>query len=198
MLMGRDDIGAEAESPAAPGTAPGTAPGAAGGAAPTLAWPAQISQEFVLGWVKRRLPGAEQVRTELYHHPMMGVAFRWRRPLAQPMLAHALVDLVGGRAFAADHWEDVGFRPIDDVPTSSTVKPPKRLISDDDGRDSARRLINGVLLRRRRLDLAGRLEEIGEPLIFGKPNWWVQATHGGKAVEVVIDGLSGNHYVFSA
>lgn len=166
--------------------------------APEVAWPAQMSQEHVLAWMRRRLPEAKQVRTDLYHHPMLGVAFRWRRPFAQPMLAHALVDLVGGRAFAADPWDDVSFRPIADVRSSSTVKPPKRLISDGEARESARRLINGVLLRRRRLDFAGRLEEIGEPLLFGKPNWWVQATHEGRDVEVVIDGLSGNHYVFSA
>ena len=168
------------------------------GGAPMVAWPVQISQSYVLDWVRRRLPGAQQVRTDLYHHPMMGVAFRWRRPLAQPMLAHALVDLVGGRAFAADHWEDIVFQPMEDVPFSTSITSPKRLISDDDARDSARRLINGVLLRRRRLDVAGRLEEIEDPLVFGKPNWWVQATHGDKDVEVVIDGLSGNHYVFSA
>ena len=165
---------------------------------PQLAWPLQISEEKVRSWVRRRLPGASRVSMELYHHPMLGIAFRWSRPLAQPLLAHALVDLVGGRAYAADQWDDVAFQPIDEVEVSRRLSPPTPVVTGDEARQTARRLINSVLLRRRRLDFAGRLEEHEEPLFFGKPNWWVQGVHHGRNVEVVIDGLNGNHYVFGA
>src|SRR5699024_3183263 len=126
-----------------------------------------------------------------------GVAYRWRRPLAQPMLAHALVDLVGGRAYATEHWDDVGFQLIDDVEVSSRLRPPTPVLSGDEAGQTARRLMNSGLLRRRGLDFRGRLEE-HERLYFGKPNWWVQGEHHGRTVELVIDGLNGNHYVFQA
>lgn len=175
------------------------AEGVAGrGERPSLAWPVSIGEEKVMNWVRRRLPGAENVRTDLYHHPMLGVAFEWRRPLAQPMLAHALVDLVGGRAYAAEHWDNVDFEPIDHVDVSSTVKPPARMVSDAQAKDSAWRLVDGVLLRRRRLDFVGRIEPHQEPVLFGKPNWWVTGTYNNRKVEVIIDGLNGNHYVFTA
>lgn len=165
---------------------------------PQLAWPAQISQQHVMKWVNRRLPGATGVRTALYHHPMLGVAFQWRRPLAQPMLAHALVDLVGGRAYAAEHWDDVEFVDIGEVAVSSQLRPPQPAVSPQQAKESARRLVNGVLLRRRRLDFAGRLEAYGEPVLFGKPNWWVSGMYDNRRVELIVDGLNGNHYVFTA
>lgn len=165
---------------------------------PQLAWPLQVSEEKVMAWVRRRLPGAREISAELYHHPMLGVAFRWRRPMAKPLLAHALVDLVGGRAYAADHWDDVVFQSTDDVEVSRRLRPPEPVVSKDEARQNARRLVNSVLLRRRRLDFAGRLEEHEEPLFFGKPNWWVQGVHHGRDVELVIDGLNGNHYIFRA
>lgn len=164
---------------------------------PQIAWPLQVTEEKVMAWVRRRLPGAREVSAQLYHHPMLGIAYRWRRPLAQPLLAHALVDLVGGRAYAADHWDNVAFQPIDDVEVSRSLTPPAPVVSEDEAEQTARRLVNSVLLRRRRLDFAGRLEE-HDSLFFGKPNWWVQGVHHGRSLELVIDGLNGNHYVFRA
>ena len=168
------------------------------GESPRVAWPAAISEQHVLKWVRRRIPGAEQIRVDLYHHPMLGVAFQWRRPMARPLLAHALVDLVGGRAYAAEHWDNVNFVPIEQVEVSATIKPPARVISDAKASESAWHLVDGVLLRRRRLDFAGRIESHREPLFFGKPNWWVQRLYRGRKIEIIIDGLNGNHYVFTA
>ena len=165
---------------------------------PRIAWPAQITEQWVMKWVSRRLPGATQVRTDLYHHPMLGVAFQWERPLAQPMQAHAIVDLVGGRAYAAEHWDNIDFVAIDQVPVSSELTPPAQVISTDQAEEGARRLINGVLLRRRRLDFAGRLRQCGKPVYFGKPNWWIQGEYQNRKLEIIIDGLNGNHYVFTA
>ena len=164
---------------------------------PDVSWPVQVSQQDVMKWIHRRLPEAEQVRAALYHHPMLGIAFRWSRPLAKPLLAHALVDLVGGRAYAAEHWDDVEFVPIDQVEVGSDMVSPKRKISDAQAAEAARRLVNGVLLRRRRLDFAGRLENLSSTY-FGKPNWWVQGTYEGRKIEIIVDALNGNHYVFTA
>lgn len=168
------------------------------GESPQIAWPAQITEQHVMKWVNRRLPGATQVGTDLYHHPMLGVAFQWRRPLAQPMLAHALVDLVGGRAYAAEQWDDVDFVPIDQVTVSRELTSPVQVVPTEDAEATARRLVDGLLLRRRRLDFAGHLRQYGKPILFGKPNWWVQGVYQNRKLEVIIDGLNGNHYVFSA
>lgn len=168
------------------------------GDGPQIAWPTQVTEQRVMKWVKRRLPGATQVRTDLYHHPMLGVAFQWERPLAQPMLAHALVDLVGGRAYAAEHWDDVEFVAIDQVAVSAELKPPAQAVPTEQAQETARRLVNAVLLRRRRLDFAGRLRQYGKPVLLGKPNWWIQGFYRNRKLEVIIDGLNGNHYVFSA
>lgn len=168
------------------------------GDAPRVAWPLQISEEKVLKWVRRRMPRVRQVRGSLYHHPMLGVAFQWDRPFAEPMLAHAIVDLVGGRAYAAEHWDDVDFVSIHSVEVSPYLRPPTRAVSDETARTTAQRLISSVLLRRRKLGFAGRLAEYGHPLLFGKPNWWVQGSYDNRDVEVVVDGLTGNHYVFKA
>ena len=167
-------------------------------AAPEVAWPERISQEDALKWVRRRLPGARQVNAGLYHHPMLGVAFQWRRPFAESMLAHAIVDLVGGRAYAAEPWDDVAFVSIGEVDISLDLRPPERVIADDAARFAARRLVNSVLLRRRKLDFAGRLVEHAAPVLFGKPNWWVRGVYENRNFEIVIDGLNGNHYVFAA
>lgn len=165
---------------------------------PQIAWPAQITEQRVRQWVSRRLPGATQVRTDMYHHPMLGLAFQWERPLARPMHAHALVDLVGGRAYAAEHWDDVDFVAIDQVEVSSQLAPPVQAVATEQAEAAARRLIDGVLLRRRRLDFAGHLRQYGKPVLFGKPNWWIQGVYQNRKLEVIIDGLNGNHYVFSA
>lgn len=165
---------------------------------PRIAWPAQITEQRVRQWVSRRLRGATEIRTDMYHHPMLGVAFRWERPLAQPLHTHALVDLVGGRAYVAEHWDDIDFVAIDQVKVSSQLSPPVQAVATEQAEAAARRLIDGVLLRRRRLDFAGHLRQYGKPLLFGKPNWWIQGVYQTRKLEAIIDGLNGNHYVFSA
>ena len=165
---------------------------------PNVAWPLQITEDQAMRWVQRRLPKAESVRAELYHHPMLGVVFRWTRPWGKPIFAHALVDLVGGRAYAAEHWDDVDFVPIEQVRVSKVLTSPNRLVPDAEALASARQLIQNVLLRRRKIEFAGRLEQWGEPLFFGKPNWWIEGVHEGRRLEVTIDGLNGNYYIFAA
>ena len=37
-----------------------------------------------------------------------------------------------------------------------------------------------------------------EPLLFGKPNWWLTGTKDGRPVEIILDGLTGRHYALKA
>ena len=32
----------------------------------------------------------------------------------------------------------------------------------------------------------------------GKPIWWIQGEYQNRKLEIIIDGLNGNHYVFTA
>lgn len=169
--------------------------------APAVAWPRRITEEQARAWATRRLPRMRQARFELYHHPMAGVQFAWRRRLGGTILAHALVDLVGGRAYLSEPWDDITFLPLraegpEPLSTTSSVHGPGPRLTGEEAESAARTLIDSVLLRRRRLDSSGTLHRVGDVLCFGKPNWWVTGRFEGRDVEVVIDGLTGSHYVF--
>lgn len=164
---------------------------------PDVVWPAAVTQEQALGLVSRRLPQAHDVDARKYHHPMLGVVLQWQRRMRKPMLAHVLVDLVGGHAYAADPWDEVYFLPWHQREDDG-LSPTPAVISQNDALQNAQRLVNNVLLRRRKLEPAGALIGCDDPLYFGKPNWWVTGTHQGRQLEIIVDALTGKHYTFSA
>ena len=197
-------------------------------AAPTVAWPALIDEARALAWLRKRLSGVEDARAQLYHHPMLAASYEVRRRSGSAS-AHALVDLVGGRAYAAEPWEHIRFIPMEVArrtggtaaaelspagaspgttaaaaatsgmgETHGALTDPVRVLDDVRGEHAARTLVRSILLRGRRLGAPGRLHPLGEPLVFGKPNWWLTGTRGGKPVEIILDGLTGRHYALKA
>lgn len=208
---------------------------ATGARAPSVAWPVRVTQDRAVAWLRRRVPGATGVRAQLYHHPMLATAYEVRRRDGSAS-AHALVDLVGGRAYATEPWEHVAFVPIAEAEaglaagaasavgrepagTSGAAEPdgasgesrteatgtsaaaisaPARVLDDERGERAARDLVRSVLLRGRRLGPPGRLHPLREPLLFGKPNWWLTGTKDGRPVEIILDGLTGRHYALKA
>lgn len=190
-------------------------------AAPTalsdLVWPAAVSAEAAVRTVARRVPSGAELSARLYHHPFLGVAFlldtdehrSWWRAAARPVLAAVVVDLVSCRAFLTDPWnaEDLTTRadalasgPSGDVGAMTTAAPrdPAPRHTQAEAVEAGRALLPGLLARRRRLDALAPAELAGPPVTFGKPNWWVTGRAGGRTVEVVVDALSGRHYVRSA
>lgn len=183
--------------------APAGASAAAGAAAPAVAWPALIDEARALAWLRKRLPGIADAQARLYHHPMLAASYEVRRRSGSAT-AHALVDLVGGRAYAAEPWEHIRFVPLAVADTTGeagapgALTDPVRVLDDARGERAARDLVRSILLRGRRLSAPGRLHLLRDPLVFGKPNWWLTGTRGGKPVEIILDGLTGRHYALKA
>ena len=185
----------------------------AGGSAPAVAWPVRVTHERAVAWLRRRVPGVADASAQLYHHPMLATSYEVRRRDGSAS-AHALVDLVGGRAYATEPWEHIAFVPIaeagageapaaggaDDRTGASggAISAPRRVLGDEQGERAARNLVRSVLLRGRRLGSPGRLHPLREPLLFGKPNWWLTGTTDGRPVEIILDGLTGRHYALKA
>lgn len=175
-----------------------TAGTAHGAAAPAVAWPALIDEARALAWLRKRLTGLTDAQARLYHHPMLAASYEVRRRSGSAT-AHALVDLVGGRAYAAEPWEHIDFLPLAQAKRAGgALADPVRVLDDVRGERAARDLVRSILLRGRRLGPPGRLHPLGEPLVFGKPNWWLTATRDGKPVEIILDGLTGRHYALRA
>ncbi|SMY11393.1 hypothetical protein [Brevibacterium jeotgali] len=183
-----------------PEAAAGSAASAAAGApAPSVAWPVRVTHDRAIAWLRRRVPGAAAVRAQLYHHPMLATSYEVRKRDGSAS-AHALVDLVGGRAYATEPWEHVAFVPLAEAEAAcaAAISDPVRVLDDERGERAARDLVRSVLLRGRRLGPPGQLHPLREPLLFGKPNWWLTATKDGRPVEIILDGLTGRHYALTA
>lgn len=189
-------------------TVVGTTPAAP----PVLAWPTAVTAEQAVAKVARRLRGPGGLTARLYHHPFLGLTFlggstapRWRGGAASaPVLAPVVVDLVSGRAFLSDPWEEDSFTTCREAleaagdDGSAPVRGPRPRVSPSEAVEAARALLAGVLVRRRRLGGLGPVALSGTPVSFGKPNWWVTGELHGRPVEVVVDALSGRHYASTA
>jgi hypothetical protein len=179
-----------------------------------LVWPAVVTAEEAVRKVARRLPEQIPLAAHLYHHPFVALAFvcrpsarRWlRRAERAPMLGHVVVDLVAGRAFLSDPWDESSFITRDaalaaGLPDADRGAPsvhgPAPRISEADAVEAGRALLTGVLVRRRRLDSVGGVELHASPVPVGKPNWWVTGRGEKRHVEVVVDALNGRHYACS-
>lgn len=172
-----------------------------GAQAPSVAWPARVPHDRAVAWLRRRVTGVAEARAQLYHHPMLATSYEVRKRDGSAS-AHALVDLVGGRAYATEPWEHVAFVSIAEAEETAEapgkISAPARVLDDERGERAARDLVRSVLLRGRRLGPPGRLHPLREPLLFGKPNWWLTGTKDGRPVEIIMDGLTGRHYALKA
>lgn len=181
-----------------------------------LVWPVTVPAEVAVRTVARRLQPGVGLTARLYHHPFLGVMFlcgpsvgRSRlRTTAAPVLAAVVVDLLSGRAFLSDPWKEEDFTTREAALRTAAPSPPDGeavpvrgpapRLSETEAVEAGRALLPGLLARRRRLDPVGPTRLAGPPVHFGKPNWWVTGRDGDRRVEVVVDALSGRHYVSSA
>lgn len=185
-----------------------------------LVWAAVVPAQQAIRKVARRVTEPVDLTARLYHHPFLGLVFvcrplpprlprlpgRSARVGTAPVAAHVAVDLVSGRAYLADPWDDDSFTSLGaaldaagqhGAPAGNPVNGPAPRIEDQGALDAGRRLLAGALARRRRLDGLGPAELHTPPVRFGKPNWWVTGQCGQRRIEVIVDGLSGRHYVCS-
>lgn len=184
---------------------------------PDLVWPTAVSAEAAVRTVARRLPPGAELTARLYHHPFLGVMFLldaqerrcWWRARTRPVLAAVVVDMVSCRASLTDPWdpEDLSSRAAAvasagsghaGAATTPGPRDPAPRHTEAEAVEAARALLPGLLARRRRFDALGPAELTGPPVAFGKPNWWVIGRASGRDVQVVVDALSGRHYVRSA
>lgn len=177
-----------------------------------LVWPTAVTPEQAVRKVARRLTERVPLTARLYHHPFVGLVFvsraragRFsRRAHRAPVAAHVVVDLVSGRAFLTDPWDEDSFTTrqaaLDQaaLPTDAApVHGPAARITEDTAVQAGRALLAGALARRRRLDSPGPADLHSPPVHFGKPNWWVTGTRGDRAVQVIVDGITARHYACS-
>lgn len=178
---------------------------------PEFAWPVKFSAEEAQTVVNRRLKVRADLDATLYHHPFLGLVFQSRSPRGslvrstnnwrqapEVIQAHVLVDLVGGRAYLSDAWDSrelVAIRPAEDI---TGLRDPEPLLDEATAVCAARAVLAGVVLRRRKLSSIADLELLEPPIRLGKPNWWVTDRDVSKSTEVIVDGITGKHYAFSA
>ena len=177
---------------------------------PAIAWPPRVSAAEARTLVNRRLKEPAELTATLYHHPFLGLVFqghqsrlsRFFRATSQRaphelVQAHVLVDLIGGRAFLSDAWSPEELVAIERDNGPRTIDDPAPQVDEVAAIRAARALLASVVLRRRRLAAVQQLELGAAPIALGKPNWWVTDPSGKRAIEVIVDGITGKHYAFS-
>ncbi|GAB2748814.1 hypothetical protein GCM10027174_24020 [Salinifilum aidingensis] len=163
----------------------------------TYALPARIAAAEAVDLCARRAPRAQVGTAELHHHPFVAVAFdvvrrssprrRRRTAPAQRTRVHTLVDAVGGRAHLTDPWPE--------LESHATIRGPEGVITTAEAVRRATEAVSAQLLRTRRLLDPGSLREARIVERVWKPNWVLTVVHRGRAVQVLVDGLNGSHYV---
>src|SRR5699024_5197773 len=108
----------------------------AGGSAPAVAWPVRVTHERAVAWLRRRVPGVADASAQLYHHPTLATSYEVRRRDGSAS-AHALVDLVGGRAYATEPWEHIAFVPIAEAEAGAGEAPAAGGADDRTGTSGA-------------------------------------------------------------
>ncbi|GAB3045052.1 hypothetical protein [Sediminivirga luteola] len=108
----------------------------------------------------------------------------------------ATPDLDSGTTSGTAPGAPPGLCPAEEAPLGIADPEPRLGVAEAEA--SARRLIDSVLIRRRRWAERTEPRLMDGPLVFGKPNWWVTGTRRGRRVEVIVDALTGRHYAFSA
>lgn len=175
-------------------------------------WPVTVDRKEAEHWVKKRLLSTTGLRLSLFHHPMAGAEFAWKHPTRTTKPSgqvSVLVDLVGGRAYATDPWARQGLMNANeerkehgtaetDATSDSSVADPIPRIDLEEAALRAQEIASSVVLRQRRAASKRRLVQTSEPLAFGKPNWWITGEHRGRRLEMILDAVTGRHYIFSA
>lgn len=166
----------------------------------TLAWKLNIDHDDMLKWVQRKLSKARNVETSLYYHPMLGCEFDWYGTTGKLIKINILVDLVSGRGFAAAPWHEQTLGLPEKVlqdQNDHAVSSPEVCIDMATARQTARSIAQVLVTRKRRFGGVGVLSAETRDVPFLKPNWWVTGEHRGRELELILDGVTGKHYIFS-
>lgn len=165
-----------------------------------MVWELNVTDEDAQKWVQRKLPRARRVGTSLYYHPMLGQEFDWRGPRGKLIKVNVLVDLVSGRGFVSTPWKPENFTAPErelQLKNAHSITAPEPRIGLAEARNTARSVARFLVTRKRRFGGVGTLSDESREVLFGKPNWWVTGEHQGRDLELILDGVSGKHYVFS-
>lgn len=165
-------------------------------------WKLNLHRTAVSDWVRRKLPRAREVKMSLYYHPMMGFEFGWNVRRGKFNKITILVDLVSGRAFAAAPWDDNSFEPPAAEIMAENEHPllieRQAAVTPEKARAAARSVAQVIVMRKQRFAVTGNMRSTAQDLYFLKPNWWITGSHRGRPLELILDGVTGKHYVFSA
>lgn len=164
------------------------------------AWKLKVDREDALKWMRRKLPKARDVEMSLYYHPMLGCEFDWHGPRGKLIKINILVDLVSGRAFAASPWTNESFDAPEmqlQADNAHAISAPEPSIDISKAKETARSVAHVLVTRKRRFGGVGNLAKATRDVHFLKPNWWITGGHRGRDLELILDGVTGKHYVFS-
>ena len=165
-------------------------------------WKLNLDREAASDWVRRKLPKARELQMSLYYHPMMGFEFGWDVRRGKFNKISILVDLVSGRAFAAAPWDDSSFElPATEVLAGNDhplLSERKAEVSAEQARAAAKSVAQVIVMRKQRFAASGNMRSTAQDVYFLKPNWWITGSHRGRPLELILDGVTGKHYVFSA
>lgn len=165
-------------------------------------WKLNMDRTAVHDWVQRKLPKARELQISLYYHPMMGFEFGWDIRRGKFSKITILVDLVSGRAFAAAPWDDNSFEsPAVELMAQNEhylLSERKAVVSSEKAKAAAKAVAQVIVMRKQRFAVQGNIRSTAPDLHFLKPNWWITGSHRGRPLELILDGVTGKHYVFSA
>lgn len=165
-------------------------------------WKLNVDRAAAYDWVRRKLPKAHDIKMSLYHHPMMGCEFGWKIRRGKFSKITILVDLVSGRAFAAAPWDENSFEPPDTqliaVNDHAQLSDRTALVALEKARAAARSVAQVIVMRKQRFAVTDNMRPSAPDVFFLKPNWWITGSHRGRPLELILDGVTGKHYVFSA
>lgn len=169
------------------------------------------SERDAIAVLRRKVPGAEAVASEVFHpfwwarlqvrtrglFPRRRAADDGGEPAGTVM--NVLVNAHSGRSFIAD-FEPTG-EEIDGARWQEELDRLGDLrtgVSAEDAQIAARALVRTKVVKTVKLGMRIDISPIGEPTPVLKPNWLVEGANGKFSARFLVDGLDGTHYVIRA
>src|SRR5699024_9391848 len=97
-------------------------------------------------------------------------------------------------------WTDKSFSAVEtelQADNAHIISTPEPRIDITKAHQTARSVAQVLVTRKRRFGGVGTLDKHTRDVQFLKPNWWITGVHRGLDLELILDGVTGKHYVFS-